>query len=75
MAPVSEDAVDALNILVDVTEKSGKLRSDLKQDIRKAVSSHRNVFVSLKSEVENTNRWIVDLEIQAAKMNSMLQVL
>jgi hypothetical protein len=75
MVPVSEDAVDALNILVDVTEKSGKLRSDLKQHVLKAVSSHRNVFVSLKSEVENTNRLIVDLEIQAVKTNSMLEVL
>jgi len=45
MASAGEDAVkDALNVLVNVTEKSGNLRNDLKEDILKAVSNLRKEF-------------------------------
>jgi len=66
---------DALNILENVTEKSGKVRNDLKKDILAAVSFIRNEFESLKSVVESTNRRITELESRAAETHALLQVL
>jgi ElaB/YqjD/DUF883 family membrane-anchored ribosome-binding protein len=63
MASAGEDAVeDALNVLVSVTEKSGKLRNDLRKDILKAVSNLRKEFAKLKSEVEDKSKLIIDLQ-------------
>ena len=83
MASVSEDAVeDALNVLVSVTEKSGNLKNKLRKDILKATSTlfcqgyHlRKEFAKLKSEVEDKNKLIVDLEMKAVETNSTLKAL
>jgi seryl-tRNA synthetase len=76
MASAGEDAVeDALNVLVSVTEKSGKLRNDLRKDILKAVSNLRKEFAKLKSEVEDKNKLIVDLQMKATETNSALKEL
>jgi uncharacterized protein YlxW (UPF0749 family) len=73
---VGEVAVeDALSVLVSVTEKSGNLRNDLKQDILKAVSSLRKEFANLRNEVEDKNKLIVDLEMKAAETNTIHKVL
>jgi hypothetical protein len=58
-----------------VTEKSGKLRNNLKKGILTAVSCIRNKFAILKSEVESTSRRIVDLEARASETHSILQAL
>jgi hypothetical protein len=42
----------ALKTLLDITEKSGNLRKDLKQDIVDSVSILRNIFVNLKNSGE-----------------------
>jgi hypothetical protein len=76
MASAGEDAVeDALNILVSVTEKSRKLRNDLRKDILKAVSNLRKGFAKLKSEVEDKNKLLVDLEMKAIGTKSALEEL
>src|SRR5215510_13879779 len=76
MASTGVDAVEAaLNILVNVTENSSDVRNNFKEDILKAFSSLRNVFVGLRSEMESTNRRIVELETRAAETIFMLQAL
>jgi len=76
MASSGEDVVeDALLLLVNVTEKSGNLRNDLRKDILNAVSNLRKEFASLKCEVEDKNKLIVDLEMRVAETNSTLKAL
>ena len=43
---------DVLETLVSVTEKSGKLRKDLKQDIHESVSKLRKLFSHLMNQLE-----------------------
>ena len=57
----------------NVTEKSGKVRNDLKKDILAAVSCIKNEFESLKSVVLSTNRRINELESRAAETHALLQ--
>jgi hypothetical protein len=52
-----------------VTEKSGNLRNDLRNDILKAVSSLRKEISNLRSEVEDKNKLIVGLEMKAAELS------
>jgi len=76
MASSGEDAVeDALNVLINVTKKSGNLRNDLRKDILKAVSNLRKELAKLKCEVEDKNKLIVDLEEKAAETNNILNAL
>jgi hypothetical protein len=42
----------AFNKLLSITEKSGNLRNDLKQEIVDSVSTLRSVFVNLRNNVE-----------------------
>ncbi|KAJ9594730.1 hypothetical protein L9F63_013940 [Diploptera punctata] len=59
MAEVQKcDFDSALEKLIEVTEKSKKLRSDLKQDIMQAVSELRTSFCNLMNEVEEKNKTI-----------------
>jgi ElaB/YqjD/DUF883 family membrane-anchored ribosome-binding protein len=74
MASAGEDAVeDALNVLVSVTEKSGKLRNDLRKDTLKAVSNLRKEFAKLKSEVEDKSKLIVDLQNESYRNKQRTQ--
>jgi hypothetical protein len=76
MVSASEDAVkDTLNVLVGVTEESGNLRNFLKRAILKAVSSLRKEFANLRSQVEDRNKLIVDLEMKEAETNSIHKAL
>jgi hypothetical protein len=47
-----DDLERALARLVEVTEKSGNLRNDLRKDILEAVSSLRNYFMQVQTELE-----------------------
>ena len=72
----SEDAVkEALNVLINVTEKSGNLRNDLWKDILGAVSNLRKEFAKLKCEVQDKNKLILNLEMKASETNSSLRPL
>ena len=61
----------ALNTLLNITEKSGNLRKDLKQDIVHSVSTLRNIFVNLKNKKEEYTMRIHQLEgeLNKAKAN------
>jgi hypothetical protein len=58
-----------------VTEKSGNLRNDLKKDILKAVSSLRKEFSKIRSEVDDKNKLIANLEMKAVETNITLKAL
>ena len=47
--------MSALETLLNITEKSGTLRKDLKQGIVDSVSILRNIFVNLKNSEEEQN--------------------
>jgi hypothetical protein len=52
----------ALNTLLNITENSGNLRKDLKQDIVDSVSSIRNIFVNLQNRGKEQTLKINQLE-------------
>lgn len=56
----------ALKMLIGVTEKSGNLRNDLKQEILKAVKQVRGVYNELKSELSDNHANIKRLETTLA---------
>jgi hypothetical protein len=64
-----------LTVLVNITEKSGNLRSDLRKDVLRAVSNLRKEFAKLRSEVEDTNKVIVGWEMKAEETESILKAL
>ena len=51
----------ALKTLLDIKEKSGNLRKDLKQDIVDSVSTLRNIFVNLRNSGEEKTKKINQL--------------
>jgi hypothetical protein len=74
LASDADDAVEeALTLLVNVTEKSGYLRNDLRKDILRAVCNLRKEFAKLKIKVEDKNKVIVSWEIKAEETNSVLK--
>jgi len=76
MAAGSVDAVEgALNVLINVTEKSGYLRNDLRKDIFRAVSSLRKVFSNFLCNVEDKKKLILILEMKASGTNTTLRPL
>jgi hypothetical protein len=76
MASSGEDAVDdALNVLINITEKSGNLRNDLRKDILEAMSKIRKEVAKSKCEVEDKNRLIGELEKKAVEANNLLNTL
>jgi hypothetical protein len=52
---VNQRVQDAFQTLVSITEKSGNLRKDLKNDILVSVSTIRKEFSQLKVQLENVN--------------------
>jgi hypothetical protein len=73
MALDANDAVkDALIVLVNVTEKSGNLRSDLRKDILRAVSNLMKEFAKLRSEVGDKYKLNVGWEMKLEEMESIL---
>ena len=63
----------ALSTLLSITEKSGNLRKDLKQDIVQSVSTLRNIFVNLKNSAEEQMTKISLLESEVKKAKAMHQ--
>ena len=56
MADEEDQQVEnAFDILVSITEKSGNLRKDLKQDILQSVSILRKVFAKMKTAREQVH--------------------
>ena len=73
MARDLEDVFETnLKTLLDVTEKSGNLRKDLRDDIMKSVSSLRGVYNTLMANLEERTRKIENLESQMTKSSDVL---
>ena len=63
MARHLEDVFEtSLQTLPEVTEKSGNLRKDLRDDIMKSVSSLRGVYNTIMANLEEKTRKIESLE-------------
>ena len=56
-----------LNTLLQITEKSGNLRKDFKQDVVESVSTLRSIFINLNNGVEEQNKEIYRLGFELNK--------
>jgi len=61
----------SLKTLLEVTEKSGNLRKDLRDDIMKSVSSLRGVYNTIMANLEEKTRKIENLECQMKKSSDV----
>ena len=61
----------SLNTLLEVTEKSGNLGKDLRDDIMKSVSSLRGVYNTVMADLEEKTRKIENLECQTNKASNV----
>jgi len=72
---MARDLADAfetsLKTLLEVTEKSGNLRKDLRDDIMKSVSSLRGVYSTIMANLEEKTRKIENLECQMKKSSDV----
>jgi hypothetical protein len=74
MADDDKDGVErALARLVGVTEQSGNLRNDLRKDILEAVSTLRNYFVQVQTELEAKTAAHKELERQVRESREEIQ--
>jgi len=74
MADENKDGVErVVASLVGVTEKSGNLRNDLRKDILEAVSSLRNYFVQVETELEAETAAYKELEREARESKEGIQ--
>jgi pyruvate carboxylase len=64
---VEVDIEASLNLVVNTTDRSGNMKTELKQIIYETVSSLRNLFVTLKSKNEIQASKFKELEAQASK--------
>jgi hypothetical protein len=68
MARDLEDVFEtSLQTLLEITEKSGNLRKDLRDDIMKSVSLLRGVYNTIMANLEEKTRKIERLECQMKK--------
>jgi len=69
---MARDLVDAfetsLKTLLEVTEKGGNFRKDLRDDLMKSVSSLRGVYNTIMANIEEKTRKIENLECQMKKI-------
>ena len=63
----SQRAECVFKTLVDITEKSGKLRKDLRNDILESVSILRKVLSNLKSQLDITRDENKKLKVEVKK--------
>ena len=61
---LNDELESSLRTLLEVTEKSGNLRKDLKDDIRKSVSALRAIYNALSCKLNEKDKRIQDLEKQ-----------
>jgi predicted PP-loop superfamily ATPase len=64
-----------MNVLINVTEKSGNLRNDLRKNILEVVSKISEEVAKLKCEVDDKNRLIGELVKKAVEGNIVLNTL
>jgi hypothetical protein len=61
---------NAFSTLVSITEKSGNLRKDLKNDIPESVSTLRKVFSEMKTQLENKSEQNEKLHEEVMKVRA-----
>ena len=67
-----EDVLEtSLNTLLKITEKSGNLRKDLRDDIMKSVSSLRGVYITIMDDLKEKTRKVENLECQMNKASEV----
>jgi hypothetical protein len=59
--------------LLEITEKSGNLRKDLRQDIIESVSTLRSIFVNLRNIGEEKTTKINQLSIELNKVKTEMK--
>ena len=59
---------DSFSTLVSITEKSGNLRKDLKNDILESVSTLRQVFSKMKTQLESKSEENKELSKEVMKV-------
>ena len=65
---VHEGIENALNTIVNTTERSGNMKKELKHTIYENVSTLRKLFATLKDTNDSNNRAISELEMLVANM-------
>jgi hypothetical protein len=70
---VSEGIENALNIIVNTTERSGNMKKELKQTIFETVSTLRNLFVKLKGSIYSKSNAISELVVRMTKRKAELE--
>jgi len=65
---LADTSETSLKTLLEVTEKSGNLRKDLRDDIMKSVSLLRGVYNTIMANLEEKTRKIENLECQMKKI-------
>ena len=68
-----ENQYCALNVLLNIMEKSGNLRKDLKKDIVDSVSTLRNIFANIMNSEEEHTRKIHQLEGELNKAKAEIR--
>jgi len=72
MARDLEDVFEtSLNTLLKVTEKSGNLRIDFRDDIMKSVSSLKGVYNTTMADLEEKTKKVENLEYQMKKASEV----
>ena len=73
MARDFEDVFEtSLQTLLEVTEKSGNLRKDLRDDIMKSVSSRRGVYNTVMANLEEKARKLGSLECRMKNTSDVI---
>jgi hypothetical protein len=70
---LSEGIENALNIIVNTTERSGNMKKELKQTIFETVSTLGNLFVQLKGNRDSKSNAFSELELRITKMKAELE--
>jgi hypothetical protein len=74
MVDDTEDGVEgACKCLVSINERSGNLRKDLKKEILEAVSSLRQYFIQVKTNLESKREANKTLELEVRECKEEIQ--
>ena len=70
---VSQRIEDALNLIVNLTNKSGNMNKELKKSVHEAVSNLRNLIFALKSDLQEETEENNQTQNEVNLLNDALQ--
>jgi len=70
---VSQRIEDALNLIVNITDKSGNMNKELKKSVHEAVSNLRNLIFALKSDLQEETEENNQTQNEVNLLNDALQ--